>query len=192
MPKRYRRNCNTCGRLYYGVGKFFCSSACNRHTPETIEKIRLTNLGQKRSKEACINVGNATRGRRHSVLTKEKMRLSHLREKGSNWQGGITRINLSIRNSARCCMWRDKVFEKDDWKCQLCLEKGGYLHAHHLKSFSDIIKDENIKSLDDISPQSQLWDVENGSTMHIHCHKRLHGLINSVKKWKRENKLALM
>ena len=174
MPRRYRRSCNTCGKPYYGVGEFFCSNGCRKHNPETIEKIRLTNLGQKRSVEACINVGNAARGRRHSLITKEKMRLSHLREKGSNWQGGITRINLLIRNSSRCCRWREKVFERDNWTCQKCKypKRGVELHAHHLKSFSDIIKDENIRSLDDISLESELWNIENGRTLCVPCHKK--------------------
>ena len=110
MPRRYRRNCDTCGKPYYGVGAFFCSIFCRRHTPETIEKIRLTNLGQKRSKEACINVGNAARGRFPSIVTRQKMRESrlkrppasaetrekirklHLGEKSHFWRGGITNL----------------------------------------------------------------------------------------------------
>jgi len=53
-----------------------------------------------------------------------------------NWQGGITPINAKERNSKRYKEWRAKVFERDNWTCQNCRRRGGYLEADHIKPFS--------------------------------------------------------
>jgi group I intron endonuclease len=46
------------------------------HTPETIEKIRQSNLGQKRSGETRRNIGLTSLGRKVSEATKEKRRVT--------------------------------------------------------------------------------------------------------------------
>ena len=33
--------------------------------------------------------------------------------------------------------WRARVYERDDYTCQICGERGGRLQAHHLYSYSD-------------------------------------------------------
>ena len=53
-----------------------------------------------------------------------------------NWKGGITPINMQIRSSLKMKEWRKKVFEKDDYTCQICGEHGGRLVADHIKPFS--------------------------------------------------------
>ena len=55
----------------------------------------------------------------------------------SNWKGGINPINLSIRTSFEYQIWRKKIFERDDYVCQICGERGGNLRANHIKKFSD-------------------------------------------------------
>ena len=92
-------------------------------------------------------------------------------ELAPNWRGGITSFKKIIRNSPQYVDWRDKVFERDGWKCQKCSKIGGKLQVHHKKSLSLILKEEKIKCFSDILPESQLWDVENGHTLCIPCHK---------------------
>jgi len=54
----------------------------------------------------------------------------------SNWKGGITPINFKIRNSKDFQNWRIAVFERDDFTCQICEERGGKLRANHIKTFA--------------------------------------------------------
>ena len=61
-------------------------------------------------------------------------------KKASNWQGGIYPENSRIRKSEEYTHWRKKVFERDNYTCQKCGQKGGKLHAHHIKSFADYPK----------------------------------------------------
>jgi 5-methylcytosine-specific restriction endonuclease McrA len=53
-----------------------------------------------------------------------------------SWKGGVTPENHLIRSSADYKNWRTKVFEKDNWTCQMCGKRGGRLEAHHKFPFS--------------------------------------------------------
>jgi hypothetical protein len=57
----------------------------------------------------------------------------------AHWKGGITTENLLIRASEEYAEWRKKVFERDNYTCQYegCIQKGGILHAHHIKPFAE-------------------------------------------------------
>jgi hypothetical protein len=83
--------------------------------------------------------------------------------------------------------WRKEVFERDDYTCQVCLKRGGKLHAHHLYSYADY-------------PELRT-DINNGTTLCADCHSnkstfgfhRLYGLFHNTpeqfeeyKSWRRK------
>lgn len=144
---------------------------------ETRDKMRESGKRKIFSKEHCKKISNANRG-----------------ERNSHWRGGITPLYKSIRENAMYASWRDSVYVRDGYKCIKCGDKqGGNLLAHHIKLFSTIIKEENIKKLDDISPKSQLWDIKNGITVCISCHKKLHKhlkLVKNLKNSKKQSKIG--
>lgn len=80
-----------------------------------------------------------------------------------NYKGGITPENHIIRNSKEIKYWRKQVFERDNYTCQHCNQKGGVLNAHHIKQFAHF-------------PELR-FEVSNGITLckecHINEHKRL-------------------
>jgi len=50
--------------------------------------------------------------------------------------------------------------------------------VHHCnKRFIDIIRDNNIKSLDQALLCSELWDLSNGITLCTKCHKNINKLL---------------
>lgn len=79
-----------------------------------------------------------------------------------NWQGGKTSKNMKIRNSKIYKLWRISVFERDDFTCKCCGKRGGKLQAHHILNFSDY--------------PHLIFDIKNGITFCINCHKRFHKL----------------
>ena len=141
-----------------------------KHTKETIEKIKKAVigksakywLGKKRSKEDRLKMSNSHNG----------IPLYHKRGKNSNfWKGGITIISKKIKQLLQYRHWRTSVFERDNYTCQKCKQKSGNLEAHHIKAFSLILKENNIKTLDDARNCNELWDINNGQTLCKDCHK---------------------
>jgi hypothetical protein len=80
-------------------------------------------------------------------------------KKGKNspfWKGGKSSIYKRLRNSRKFKVWRKAVFERDDYTCQHCHVKGGYLEPHHIKSFTYFPKER--------------FNVNNGMTLCRKCH----------------------
>ena len=116
-----------------------------------IERIRLKKVGQ-----------------RHTNKTIEKMKgripwnkgKSNPLWKGANnpaWKGGITSESEKIRKSTRYYEWRKRVFDRDDYTCQMCGERGGKLNADHELPFSKF--------------PALRFELLNGRTLCVDCHK---------------------
>jgi hypothetical protein len=84
---------------------------------------------------------------------------------------GLTPLVERIRKCYEYRQWRSDVFTRDNWTCQTCGKRGGDLEAHHLKMFSEIIKNNNILTFEDALTCSELWNINNGQTLCVDCHK---------------------
>lgn len=67
-------------------------------------------------------------------------------------------LNRRIRYSKKMRVWRVSVFERDNYTCQGCGKRGGYLEADHIKPFAKF-------------PEFR-FDVNNGRTMCRPCHQQ--------------------
>lgn len=72
------------------------------------------------------------------------------------WKGGITPVHLALRTSREYINWRRKVFERDNYTCVQCGQRGGRLQADHIKPFARY-------------PELR-FDVSNGRTLCRPCH----------------------
>ena len=77
-------------------------------------------------------------------------------ERNNKWKGGITSEVTKQRNSTKYAKWRNSVFQRDDYICQCCGQRGGKLNAHHIENFAD---NEDLR-----------FDVDNGITLCEKCH----------------------
>jgi 5-methylcytosine-specific restriction endonuclease McrA len=133
------------------------------------ERSIITNTGRKHTKEARIKISLAKKGKPFTeehianirkIFTEEMRKKISERTKGENshfWKGGITRINKRIKQSSEYRLWRNLVFQRDDWTCRKCGVRGYTLHPHHIKSFS-------------AHPELR-FEVSNGKTLCHECHK---------------------
>ena len=64
------------------------------------------------------------------------------------------------RNAPAYRVWRSQIFERDNYTCQRCGQKGGNLNAHHIKQYA-------------LYPDLRL-DPVNGITLCEECHKAVH------------------
>lgn len=154
-----------------------------KHQPqEGFQKGHKIWLGKKFSKEhkrkiALGKMGDKNPMKRAEVKAKMiqsvkgKPRYNFREEKSSNWKGGITSLRGQIYNNLEFRKWRHQIFERDNYTCCECYKIGGKLHPHHIKSFSKILKDNNIKTLKEAKNCQELWDINNGITLCIDCHK---------------------
>lgn len=70
-----------------------------------------------------------------TLRTREKLREANLGEKRYNWKGGISRENMRLRLSMYMRNARKACFERDDYTCRSCKQRGGKLNAHHVWPF---------------------------------------------------------
>ena len=131
-----------------------------KKSPEFCRKISIALTGRKFSNSHRKAIARSARNRKYSPLPLWRKIQNSECQKGSknhNWQGGITPKNQAIRNSLAYKNWRQSVFLRDNWTCQLCNKRGCALHADHIKPFS-------------LFPELRL-EVSNGRTLCIDCHK---------------------
>ena len=174
----------------------FCSRECanlgTKKTPPNLsghkfskehnEKISKARIGMKFSEETKKKIGDASKGRKHTEQWKKEM---SARNSGKNnsmygktgelspaWKnGGASKINKWIRTCFEYRQWRSDVFTRDEFTCQECGARGIYLEAHHIKSFSSILKEYNIKTIEQALECQELWNINNGITLCKECHK---------------------
>lgn len=137
------------------------------------------------SRRCFYKSGVARLGKKHNEKSKEKIRRSYNPnskktqfqeghkfykggEKGwfkkghkpKNWQGGKRPFSQTIKDDVRYKKWRKEVFIRDNYTCQKCKKRGGYLHPHHIEAKS-------------MKPELA-YDIENGVTLCQDCHRKFH------------------
>ena len=122
------------------------------------DKISVSNTGKKLTKEQTRKLSLSHIGNRHSVETRKKQSEAHRGSKSSLWRGGITPLNKLIRKSVEYRLWREAVFERDDFTCRFCGIHGGDLEADHIKQFAYF-------------PELR-FELSNGRTLCKVCHRK--------------------
>jgi len=115
-----------------------------------------------------------------------KVKYGSSKENHPLWKGGVTTVTGLIRNRLS---WVSKErLIVDEFTCQSCGVKGGEMHAHHIRRFSDIIHDilsenKHINLLDEqdrfsfvdiCENDARLTDLSNLITLCETCHDKQH------------------
>jgi hypothetical protein len=145
-----------------------------RHSLEAKTKIREKYIAWRKTKDYQDFV---ERQRERAKKSPTKFKIGHkpltdglnlLRyQKGKdhwNWKGGINPETVRIRGLQKYRKWRERVFERDNWTCQICGKRGVYLEADHYPiPFCVLFKNKNWKVM---------WNINNGRTLCRKCHDK--------------------
>jgi len=124
------------------------------------------------------------KGISRTIKTKEKMSESHkgllVGDKNPNWKGGYSNIVERVRQMPEYKLWREAVFKRDNCKCKICEMRSSKikrveLNAHHIIELSRIVKKNKINTIINARNCSELWNLNNGLTLCIKCHKKTKG-----------------
>lgn len=151
----------------------FYSEEHKRHISEGMKRHR-------RTKEHCRNLSRSKKGK---GLSPEHIRaLSEAQKRRGTippsqrgripWNyRGATKLQAHIRKLYEYRQWRSDVFTRDNFTCKNCKQKGGRLNADHIKEFAKILQEYNILTVKEALTCAELWNINNGRTLCIPCHK---------------------
>lgn len=147
--------CPVCGKEFRAVKDFkdrkqkYCSREC------------WENRGHKEKKVICRCCGKEVvyRYGERKYCSRECSFKHKVGKNANQWKGGATLKNDRARNGNRLKIWRELVFKRDNYKCVECGSKD-QIQAHHKKGFS-VYRELRYK-------------VDNGITLCIKCHGKVH------------------
>lgn len=149
-PILYTKSCEYCSEAMpiqkYYEQKRFCSAKCRSLTlpmPPRPDQTGFTPWNKGLSK----------------LTDKRIAKISHDRAGDKNWRwaGGVSKAYKTAWGTSVHKNWRKKVFERDNYTCQICGVKGGVLNADHIKCFAH---HEGLR-----------YELDNGRTLCVDCHK---------------------
>ena len=160
------------------------------HSEETRLKMRMSaKRGEQNHRwiggaKQCIECGVKIASRSISVKRCSKcFHLTQVGENNSNWKGGVTKIAEKIRKSGAYSEWRRSILCRDNFVCLLCEKRGGKLNVdHYPKTFSEIMNEKKIDSIERALNCKELWDTSNGRTLCLECHKLTPTYLSNYKK----------
>ena len=142
-----------------------------RYKPENHNIISICQFCGKKIHIESFLYGNK---RCHSCAMKERWKNKTIKIKygkeAINWKGGKTKLVFSIRTFLEMKEWRNKIFKRDNYTCQICYKRGIKLEAHHKIPINIILDLYLIHNRKDAIKCKLLWDINWGITLCKDCH----------------------
>lgn len=138
-------------------------------TKEHIEKLRVATTkawaeGKHKNNPTSSGYPN-NKGKKMPQLTGKN---------NGNYKNGLYPLTMKIRRSDKYKEWRNNVFQEAFFICDNCEQVGGKLIAHHIKEFSKLLVENKITDYHKALECRALWDLNNGKTLCVTCHKQAH------------------
>ena len=83
-------------------------------------------------------------------------------------------LNTQIRKSPKYKEWRDTIFKKYNYTCQISNIRGNNLHVHHIVSLFKLIKQYNITKDNVQEYDNIIYDLNNGIVIADELHNLFH------------------
>jgi hypothetical protein len=129
---------------------YFCSKVCH----DEFQTIRMQKI--------CVTCNKPFEVRpselhKFSTCSKSCQRLNRSKACNVNWRGGVSTPRKANMSTTEYKQWRLAVFERDNYTCVFCKQRGGDLNADHIKPWA-------------FFPELR-YELDNGRTLCLKCHK---------------------
>lgn len=165
-PRKGQVHVCSCGQKYYRspyhaqkFKKSYCSRDCSNKGKMVV--VKTEKICEECSNKYLVYPSYLrVRANRYCSVKCRGASITRLKsgENSPAWKGGISKESRRIRASKRFKDWRNEVFERDNYTCQDCGVRGGYLEPHHIKPFAYF-------------PELR-FELSNGQTLCNICHKK--------------------
>jgi len=148
--------------------------------PIVAERCAAANRGKKRSAEFCKHMSEVRTGYVTPSSQRKKqsvsMRLAVMNGNHPHvkWRGGTTSLQRILHKTSEYKIWALSVFKRDNYTCQECGRRDGRINPHHIITLSSLLVKHRITTLEEALECKELWDISNGVTLCIECHKNKH------------------
>lgn len=157
-----QNTCKHCGEVFYADGKRRYCDKCQDRSPKGAyvarDKTRQCAVCGKRFEPELKHSHRKTCSEQCFRTFRSVLQQG---EKSHRWQGGKTDEARLVRGSLTYAQWRDNVFKRDNFTCQMCKRRGDKLAAHHIVPFAS-------------NPELRT-DERNGITLCWPCHRSIKG-----------------
>ena len=129
-------------------------------------------LGIKLPLEVCEKIRLGHLGKKHSNSTLQKMSEAQRKRFGTYFREILSKKDKNfLRKTKEYKEWRNKIFQRDNYKCVSCGGKKPFEVDHYPISFAKILRKFNIKTLVEALRCKMLWNIKNGRVLCIPCHR---------------------
>lgn len=153
------------------------------HVPRKIPKQHEKHIIDRyRTGESCQEIANTyhcSETTIRKVLIRNNVSRNNSR-KGKhvkNYDGTRSGLSRKVRNMCESTAWRQAIFERDNFTCQICGQVGGRLEADHQNPFCHIFAEflekarPTVYNVTDLASRFMpFWDIGNGVTLCYNCH----------------------
>lgn len=95
-----------------------------------------------------------------------------------------TKLKDALRMTKKYQNWRKECLKRDNYTCQLCQKYSGELQVDHIVPYSYIIENNKIDCVETAFECEELWDLNNGRTLCVACHKQTDTFMGKARKYK--------
>ena len=116
-------------------------------------------VGMKHSPESILKMSESRKGKAMGAAN-------------GSYKHGATPFLIKLKRLTEYKTWQIDVFKRDDYTCRDCGHRGGDLTAHHLTAFAFLVRILSVRTIEDARNCIGLWNIRNGLTLCIPCHKK--------------------
>ena len=79
---------------------------------------------------------NKIRGHKNNLCSRKCQNIYLTGPTNPRWIADRSKLKVRPNNNADHKKWREAIFKRDDYTCQFCGKRGGYLEADHIKPWA--------------------------------------------------------